>query len=188
MTIRHFATLVGTAALGVTLFVSTRATAQTFAPDGQQPGAVKPIDVISKVVKPGDTVTVLQTNGTKIFGKVELVSASGLTLVAEGLRFQVAPDAIGQIDRHHRHPVRGLWIGTLIGAGLGFALGSGGTSDSGENWAGAFAFVGAIYGAGIGAIVGAFNQGPSTVYTAPPSKPGIVITPRGAAIHVGFRF
>ena len=104
MTPRHLATLLGTAVLAVTLFVPIRATAQTFASNDQQPGPVKPIDVISKVVKPGDTVSVLQTNGTKIFGKVEHVSASGLTLVAEGLRFQVAPDAIRQIDRQPPPP------------------------------------------------------------------------------------
>ena len=186
MTLRHFATLVGTAALGLTLFVPIRATAQTFAPNDQQPAPAKPIDVISKVVKPGDTVSVLQTNGTKIFGKVEAVSPSGLTLVVDGLQFQVAPDAIRQIDRHRRHTLGGFLIGTLIGAGAGLALGSGNTS--GEDYSGFFAVVGAIFGGGIGAIVGNHDQSASTVYTAPPAKPGIVITPRGAAIHLGFRF
>ena len=186
MTIRHFASLVGAAAVGVMLFVPTQVTAQTFAPNAQQPGPVKPIDAISAVVKTGDTVSVLQANGAKIFGQVEHLSPSGLTLVSEGLRLQVAPDAVRQIDVYHRHPFRGLLIGTLIGAGAGLALGSGNTSGS-EDYSGFFAVVGAIVGAGIGAGVGA-HQEASTVYTAPPSRPGIVITPRSAAIHVGFRF
>jgi hypothetical protein len=186
MTPRRFAILVGTVVLGVTLFIPNRATAQTFVPADQQPGSVKPIDMISKVVKPGDTVSVVQTDGTKIFGKVEIVSPAGLTLLAEGLRLQVALDAIGQIDKHHRHPVRGLWIGTLIGAGVGLALGSGNTGS--EDYSGPLAVFGAIFGAGIGTIVGTVDQGGSTVYVAPPTKPGIVITPRGAAIHLGFRF
>ena len=187
MTFQHLATRLAVIVTGVALLVPTRATGQTFIPDDQVI-RVGSIDGLGSAVKTGDRVSVLQTNGVTIFGKVEKVSASGLTLVAEGLRFQLDVATIRQVERWHRQTVRGLWIGALVGAGLGFAIGSGG-SDSGENYAGPVAFISAVYGAGVGALIGTFDQsGHEVVYTAPASKSGLVVTPHGAGIRVAFRF
>lgn len=190
MTRRPLASLVAAAAVGM-LLQPARTVAQSFLTqdDSHQTRAVS-ADALRRAINPGDRVSVLRTDGVAILGNVEQVSASGVTVVAQGLRFQLAPDSIRQIERWHRQTVRGLWVGTLIGAGLGFVIGvtaSGQTGDA-EKAGGAFALIGAVYGAGIGAIAGAFNQGREVVYTAPPSTFAIVIAPHGARIHVKLRF
>jgi len=189
MTLRHLATRIGATVLGITLLVPAWATAQTFIPGDQAQKTVGSIDALRSAVKRGDHVSVLQSNGVTIFGKVDSISGSDLTLVSEGLRFQLSVDTIRQVERWHRQAVRGLWIGTLVGAGLGAVLGAAGSSNGGEDYTGAIAFVGAIYGAGIGAVIGAFDRsGHEIVYAAPASKTSVMILPGGAGVRVAFRF
>jgi len=213
MASHHIVPVAATALLGLALLVPLQVSAQTFeqgAPSRVNVGGVdftspadrqkaeppRSLEILSSVVKPGDTVTVIETNGDQVTGKFVGASASGVTLMAAGLQHQIPADAVRQVEQRHRQTVKGLRLGAAIGAGLGLVTGLMSSADntSSEYSSGGLALAGIGLGASMGviygALIGTFVQGHAVLYAAPSAQPmtTVVLTRHGGGIRLSFRF
>ena len=182
MTLRRFGRL--SAGLLLALLIPTFAAAQTFATPPAQT-----FDGMASFVGPGDRVTVIEKTGTKVTGKIVILSASSMTLVVEGQPREFVADTVRQVDRWHHQALKGLGIGLAVGAGLGLIAAA--TSDNSSNSEGdaGGAMIGlAIMGGLYGSLIGAFIPGRTTVFSAPAGLPSVVLTPHGAGAVFSFRF
>ena len=174
------------AGLALALLIPTLAAAQTFATPPAQT-----FDGMASFLQPGDQVTVIEKTGTKVTGKVVMLSASSVTLAVEGQAREFAADTVRQVDRWHHYALRGFAIGFAIGAGLGLIAAA--TDDSpasagtGGNAGGAMIGLG-IVGGLCGSVIGGATQGRTTVFSAPAGLPILVFTPRGGGAVFSFRF
>jgi hypothetical protein len=182
MTLQRFDRV--SAGLVLALLIPTLASAQTFATPPAQT-----FESMASFLKPGDRVTVIEKTGTKVTGKIVIVSASSVTLAVEGQRRDFAADTVRQVDRLHRQALKGLWIGFAIGAGLGLIASAtdDSTSGSGGNAGGAMIGLG-LTGGLYGSLIGACIPGHTTVFSAPAGLPSVVFTPHGGAAVFSVRF
>ena len=119
-----------------------------------------------------ERLIVKQKDGKTIEGKMIEANDSNLTLSRNGKVVNIARDSIQQIQHSKGKAAKGKWalIGTGIGAAAGAGIGATRVSsdhDDSEIWIP----VGAIYGAGFGAlgglIFGASRRNRTVIYLAP---------------------
>ena len=138
-------------------------------------------DQLRVLVKPGDTLTVTNADGTSVRGKLTALSAASLSLEVTGARKLLRDSEVVMIAKRMPDSLRnGALIGLSIGAGLfGPAVGAA-TGDWGYAAIAALLYGG--LGAGIGVGVDAMIEGPHVIYVRASAKPaGISIAPlRGA--------
>ena len=80
-------------------------------------------------LKAGDAVSVVDTSGREVNGRVATLSDVAVALTVDGVRQEFATDRIERIYRKRRDPVKnGLLIGAAAGAVVGFSAGR--SSDS----------------------------------------------------------
>jgi len=199
----------GAAMISAALFVTDQATAQTFAAgvadraslagvDFRQTSQKKPsgrvredFDALQTVIRDGDKVTVLDTSGNAMTGRVVSISASGLTLLVEKRQFQLGADTIRQVARWHKQPGKGLRFGAGIGALFGLVLGL--AAPTSEEYSSTFNVLagtgfGAMMGAIYGTVIGSFVNGTTVVYAVPQGMPIVVPTLHGGEVRFSFRF
>ena len=75
----------------------------------------------SQRIKEGDSIKVIYRGGTTIQGRFEAISSNSLGLIANGTRHDIPETAVNEIRRRRPDP---WWNGTLIGLGVGFAVGA----------------------------------------------------------------
>ena len=135
-------------------------------------------------VEAGETVTILDTDGRRLVGRVGQVTSSGLTLVQRGQATAVPLQRVARItisDSNRNGAVMGALIGGAIGAVGGIAVNAICANEGG----GCFSIVlalagaGAGSGAGIGWLGDRLNQ--SVVYEVPGA-------PREFASEMGVKF
>lgn len=81
-------------------------------------------DQLRVLVKPGDTISVIDPTGNEIRGKIETLSSSSMALLVAGRRRDLREDEIDTIRQRRPDSLRNgaLW-GFGIGAGLGTLAG-----------------------------------------------------------------
>ena len=172
------------AGLLLALLIPTLGAAQTFATPPAQT-----FEGMASFLKPGDRVTVIEKTGTKVTGKIVILSPSSVTLVVDGQPREFGADTVRQVDRWHHSALKGFAIGMAVGAGLGViaAATDDSSSNSGSDAGGALiglASMGGLYGSLIGACI----PGRTTVFSAPAGLPSVVFTPHGGGVVFSFRF
>ena len=135
-------------------------------------------------VEPRETVTILDTEGRRLVGRVTQVSASGVTLVQRGQSTSVPLQRVARItksDPNRNGAAIGALIGAAIGAAGGFAVNAICANEGGDclGIVLALAGAGAAGGAGIGWIGDQLHQ--SVVYAVPGA-------PREFAPEMGVKF
>ena len=135
-------------------------------------------------VEPHETVTILDTDGRRVVGRLAQVSSTGLTLVQRGQATSVPLQRVARItisDRRRNGAATGALIGAAIGAAGGFAVNAICANEGG----GCFSIVlalagaGAASGAGIGWVGDRLHQ--SVLYAVPGA-------PRDFAPEMGVTF
>jgi hypothetical protein len=121
-------------------------------------------------VDPGETVTILDTDGRRLVGRVAQVSSSGLTLVQRGQATSVPLQRVARItvsDSNRNGAVMGSLIGAAIGLISGAALNATYANEGGDSLGGMLVLtaVGAASGAGIGWLGDRLHR--SVVYEVP---------------------
>ena len=133
--------------------------------------------IVSALVKPGQTVEVIDDQGQEIRGKVRTLSAATLTLDRAGQPTEIPFERITQIAR----PGDGLGNGALIGLGAGAAFGllaaTAGTDTCegyyepcGPGWVAGSTLVFGAIGAGIGVGVDALVHHDRVIYRRGPRR------------------
>jgi hypothetical protein len=150
------------------------------------------------LIRPGDTVTLVDSTGQEVSGRITDLSASALAMTVDGRPREWRETEVATIT-HRRQD--SLLNGALIGLGVGAATAAVGSAvwaanTVGETSAGSVAGVIAIYG-GLGAAIGTgvdamitkhyviFDRQPGsgvTVNVAPQLGPGRA----GARLSIGF--
>jgi hypothetical protein len=163
--------LMRTAALGLTVvLVPSLAGAQT---------PVRSLAEASRLLRPGDRVEVVGTDGSRVSGSLSRISESGLALDVEGRTIDRPAPAIASIDRRGDSLMNGLGVGLVAGAGAGLGLAAAfAGSESGEGFEDrilvAVPLAGA--GAGLGLLLDALFEGRTPVYRAP-APPRVALAP-----------
>ena len=115
-------------------------------------------DQLRVLVKPGDTLTITDSSGHHVRGKLADLSASSLVLEAAGTRRLFQDTEVGTIEKRGSDSMKnGALIGLSVGAGFGPAIGAT-TGDWGLAAIGALIYGG--IGAGIGVGFDAMVEGP----------------------------
>jgi hypothetical protein len=135
-------------------------------------------------IEPSDTVTILDTDGRRLVGRVTQVSSSGLTLVQRGQATSVPLQRVTRItisDSNRNGTAMGALIGAAIGAAGGVAVNAICANEGGGFFSIvlALAGAGAASGAGIGWLGDRLHQ--SVVYAVPGA-------PREFASEMGVTF
>ena len=159
---------------GVLILVAATADAQELAGT---------FDQLRVLVKPGDTLTVVDKAGQRVQGKVSSLSSSALNLTVSGTPRQFFDTDVDTIEKRGADSLRnGALIGLAIGGGLGAVAGYAIAVDDGV--AGGFAAVAAMMyggiGAGIGTGIDALIEGHRVIYARS--------TPRSARFSIAPMF
>jgi hypothetical protein len=145
--------------LGVLLILSCSVTAAAQPPDNSAAGQPAPtFQDLRNFVRPGETLRVFDAQGNDTKGRLMNIRDDAITLAVDGMRRDFSADAVAQIERTRRDPVKdGVLKGLAAGAVVGYALGR--RADSPACYrrdieCGQAAVIGAYGGAFWGAIFG----------------------------------
>lgn len=127
-------------------------------------------DQLRMIARLGDTITVTDTSGTEVTGRLADLSPASLELLVGGQRRIVGQQDVRMINGHgHANLATGARIGLAVGAGLG-VLGGLALSSGCSECGGIVPAVGLIYGglgAGVGVGVAALITTRPVIYAAP---------------------
>lgn len=151
---------------------------------------------VQHLLRPGDTVFVIDETGTETRGRVADVGSSALRLTLNGDVREWSAASIWRVTRHGDSLKNGTLIGAVTGgviAGVGGLALASLLHNEGHDATGPFLFllgVGMGGGAGIGAGLDALIPGRTLIYQQRSGRVmfGPVATPRTLAMQVGFRF
>jgi hypothetical protein len=155
---------------------------------------------VRAVVKPGDTVTVVDTVGRALSGQVDAISSTSLALVRKGHRTTFAESDVAEVRYSKRANVRrGAALGAGIGAGGAVALivldlivgdGHGPCECAARQLRGIAYYAG--LGAGIGVLSTAWAHEEATIVRSAAQSRMLTFSPlvtrgrRGVAVTYGF--
>ncbi|HEY7441306.1 MAG TPA: hypothetical protein VH701_02715 [Vicinamibacterales bacterium] len=147
------------------------------------------------LVKPGDTISVTDSTGREVQGKVASVSPSSLALLVQGTRRDLSETEVRKIRQDRQDSLaNGAKWGLCIGAGLGLAAGVAVASGDG-NASALIPILALVYGglgAGVGAGLDAMVLGNQVIYFKPASSAKVTVSPlvtsdrKGLFLTVGF--
>ncbi len=139
-------------------------------------------------LKVGDQVTVSLLDGTSVKGKFAELSTDALAVSTASGERRVSAGDISKVQRHRR----GMWLGAVIGGGVGLACGAAlGALSENEGGSQMGPVVGlTALGAGIGLGIDALINFPRTVYKQPSNRVAMRIdaTPKRAAVGITLAF
>ena len=130
-------------------------------------------DQLRVLTKPGDTLTVTDTSGNRIRGKLSQLLTSSMVLDVSGALRQLQATDVDKIEKRGSDSLKnGALIGLGIGSGLGVAVLSAIAADDGISpWMAIGALTYGGIGAGIGVGVDALIEGQRVIYAG--SRPQI---------------
>jgi hypothetical protein len=140
-------------------------------------GIATSFDQLRLLVRPGDTVSVTDTTGREVTGRIVVLSSSSLALMIDRTRRDLTePDVTTIRQRRNDSLANGAAWGLGIGAGLtGALIAASGGVDGEYGWAVlAIAAYGAI-GAGVGVGVDAMITSRQVIYERP-ARPSAALT------------
>lgn len=126
-------------------------------------------DQLRVLVKPGDTISVIDATGSATKGTIETLSPSSIALLASGRRRDFREDEVDSIRQRRPDSLQnGARWGLALGAGFGTLAGLALRSECSGCWSGWFVpFAATFYGAmgsGIGAGMDALINSPQVIY------------------------
>ncbi len=123
-------------------------------------------DQLRVLVKPGDTLTITDANGSRTQGRLSELTGSSMVLnVAGALRHFQGTDVDTIAKRGPDSLKNGALTGMAIGAGLtALAIGASGISSQDAGWVALVALLYGGVGAGIGVGVDALIEGNRVIY------------------------
>jgi hypothetical protein len=160
--------------------------------------AVKTFEQLNTRIKIGSIVSVTDTEGREVQGKVTELRDASITLNG-GVPMTFGAERVRLVQSKSNSVGKYVGLGILIGGLVGGALGFQSTADNSYEASGAVMLVGAAIGLGIGAGVGAgigasrpakWNE----VYRAPGATAGAcislapMVTPRTKGVVLSFSF
>ena len=138
-------------------------------------------DQLRVLVKSGETLTVTDTAGARIRGKLSQLSSSSLVLNVSGTDREFQSTQVDRIEKRGPDSLKnGALTGFVIGGVLGGVAIAALTEASGSGNAGAAVLGGLIYGgvgAGIGVGVDALIEGQHVIYAGSGSPRTVTIAP-----------
>lgn len=151
---------------------------------------------VQHLLRPGDTVFVIDETGIETRGRVAGINSSALRLAVNGSEREWSAATIWRVTRRGDSLKNGMLIGAVTGGVIG---GVGGLAlasllrNEGHEAVGPFFFllgVGAGGGAGIGAGLDALIAGRTVIYQQRSARVMVVpvVTPHTQAMQFGFRF
>lgn len=134
-------------------------------------------DQLRVLVKPGDTLTITDTAGQRLRGKLAELSSASLVLEVSGTRRVFPGTEVDIIEKRGSDSLKnGALIGLSVGAGVFGPFAGASTGDWGYGALAAVLYGG--IGAGIGVGVDALIEGQRVIYAASPStRTSFHITP-----------
>jgi hypothetical protein len=158
--------------------------------------AQEPFADVQNVVRPGDTVFLIDDTGTEVRGKVAGVGPSALRLTVNGTEREWSAPSIWRVTRRGDSLKNGTTIGLVTGSVIGGIGGLAWASllrNEGHDGAAGFLFLLAIGGgggAGIGAGFDALIRGRTLIYQQRSNGVTLVpvVTPRTQAMQLGVSF
>lgn len=134
---------------------------------------------LTQKIKVGDGVQVEDRSGTKVRGRVTALSAEQITIDSGGRQHRFPRETVGAVAMQRRYGRRGALIGAAAGAVafIPFTQGEHGDADA--------PFLGALLGAGAGAITGALIPRNKIVYRAPHDGASLTIVPELSRYAIG---
>jgi hypothetical protein len=154
-------------------------------------------DQLRVLVKPGDTLTVVDRAGQRVRGDVVSLSNSALDLAVSGTTRQFLSTEVDTIEKRGPDSLKnGALIGLAIGGGIG-AAGMIALAATAEDHPGAFVAMGVLIYGGIGAGIGtgfdALVEGNRVIYARSSSaRSGLTVAPiltrtrKGARVSLRF--
>ncbi len=119
-----------------------------------------------------DRLIVKQKDGKTVEGKMIEASETNLTISRDGKVVNISRDLIRQIEHSSGKAAKGKWalIGTGVGAGVGGGIGATKYRSDRDDY-GIYPVMGALIGAGAGALtgllIGSSRRKRELIYTAP---------------------
>lgn len=154
-------------------------------------GVANSLNELRLLVRPGDRVTITDTRGTDVTGRVEALSPTSIRLMVGD---QPRAWQEGEIAVIRQRRADSLGNGALWGLGVGvglaaLAVAAIGVDNADVGWAAAaVAFYGGV-GAGVGVGVDALIQRRQVIYEPPsPSFGRLTFTPGRAVARITLRF
>ena len=146
------------------------------APQAQAQQLASTFDQLRVLLKQNDTLTITDTSGQRLRGKVSTVSSSRLVLDVSGTVREFQNSEVEEIRMRRPDPLgNGALTGMAIGAGLAVAAVASQASGSELGWIPLAALVYGGIGAGIGVGVDALIERDRVIYAR--STSSISITP-----------
>ena len=149
-------------------------------------------DRLALQLNQGDSVTVTDSDGRRLRGRVVDLSASTLALQVDGLRRDLNRGDISAVQRRERDSLKN---GAAIGFASGVAVLVGLVLPDGDLNPTGFMIVGSLFGAagaGIGAGLDALHEETQVIYRTTPSNRRLAVSPvvsperQGVSVALGF--
>jgi hypothetical protein len=128
---------------------------------------------------PGDAVVAVVEGDRSIRGRLRAIAADSLAVDADGAPLRIPLSSVRQIDRVGDSVLGGAAIGAALGGasalgGMALACSNTGCADTSSNLDPRLGLVGALAGAGIGALIDGLHEGRTTVYRTGDAPPTLV--------------
>ena len=131
-------------------------------------GTRRDIRSVEGIAGRGDTLTVTDTSGSRVRGKLSQLSPSSLILDVSGAMREFRSGEVDRIEKRGADSLNnGALTGLAIGGGLGALVIGASVSDADPGWLALAALLYGGLGAGIGAGVDALIEGPRIIYAGP---------------------
>lgn len=165
------------------------------APTAAAQGMANTFGELRLLVRAGETITVIDTGGRAVSGRIEVLSASSLVVADRAGRHAWTEADVASIRQVRSDSLgNGALIGLGAGAGFGFIgmLASGADFDHDAGWILVATGFYAGIGTGIGVGVDALIRRESVIYESAPPRTQVRVAPmlaprrRGLLVTVGF--
>jgi hypothetical protein len=155
--------------------------------------AGRELSAIDSRVRQGDELIVTDTDGHRLRGQFEMLSATALVLTVSGAPMVMDAARVRTVtrtfrDRRWPSALIGFGVGAGIGAGLGRSLMREYDRDVSAGDAVAIALQLGVAGAGVGFLVDAIVPGRQTIYRRMPVVTLVPVGSRGSAFVVTMAF
>ena len=152
-----------------------------------------PFDRLALLVNQGDRITVTDSAGRELRGRLLDLSPSTLSLQSDGLRHDLHGGDISAVRRRERDSLQnGAVIGFLSGAALAAGLLARTEAGLDPSFLLPFASLAGAAGAGIGVCLDSLHEGSQVIYRAAGSNRRLAVSPllsrdsAGLSVSLGF--
>jgi hypothetical protein len=143
---------------------------------------------LSLLVKPGDEVTIIDTAGHELRGRITALTEDTITLGKGAAARRLQEHEVVLIQQRRTDSlVNGTLIGAAVGGGLGLLMEAscGPRSACAEAPDGQMLLGGLVWGTAVGLLIDIFIKTPRAVFQAGASRVGVGVTPLATRHRIG---